>query len=381
MWVCRRSAASKIEVNADATDNRRSPMLTVEHGGPDGGQPVDHDFSTNANPLGPPAEVARAVAGADRCRYPDPAYAKLRAALASCHGVETRRVLPTAGTSEAIRRLTLAAKLRGISEAWVPRPGYSDYAGAACALSLPFREYDSGDMLLKGLGERSAAPALVWICEPSNPTGISLPDPFWREMIRVTASRSLMLGLDKAYEPLRLVGRDPVPIELANSAWQCFSPNKALGLTGVRAGYLLAPAEDALEVQTSVWSLAPSWVLSAEGVALLGAWQQPDVSAWLTRCRMTLAQWARTQREAFDTLGWSQRPSVVPFSLVRPLEQGATLSRHLAEMRREGIKVRDATSMGLPGWLRVSAQAPNGQQALVRAWKRATESIGRPVRP
>lgn len=36
-------------------------------------------------------------------------------------------------------------------------------------------------------------------------------------------------------------------------------------------------------------------------------------------------------------------------------------------LRERGIRVRDAASFGLPGWVRVSAQPPAAQQALQQA--------------
>ena len=199
------------------------------HGGPDGRQPIEHDFSTNANPLGPPPGLDVVLAAAQRSRYPDPAYAALRRALAAWHGVAPERVMPTAGTSEAIRRLTLAARLRGVTEVWVPAPGYGDYAAAASALGLTLREYRAGCELLQGLGE-AERPALVWICEPCNPTGDSLPAQFWRGLLAAMPRARCILALDRAYEPLRLQGTDPVPAPLAMQAWQCLSPNKALAI-------------------------------------------------------------------------------------------------------------------------------------------------------
>lgn len=39
----------------------------------------------------------------------------------------------------------------------------------------------------------------------------------------------------------------------------------------------------------------------------------------------------------------------------------------LAVLRQQGIKLRDATSFGLPGWFRLGVRPPESQQALWRA--------------
>ena len=44
-------------------------------------------------------------------------------------------------------------------------------------------------------------------------------------------------------------------------------------------------------------------------------------------------------------------------------------ARLLPELRTLGLKLRDCSSMGLPGWVRVSVQAPPSQQALSQLWR------------
>ena len=357
--------------------------LTVpapEHGGPDGGAAITHDFSSNVNPLGPPPELAAALQSADRQRYPDPHYRDLRERLARWHDVAAPRVHVTAGTSEAIRRLTLAAFGAGIRAVWLPQPGYGDYRAAALALGLAVHEYRDGDALLQALADaRSPGPALLWLCEPCNPTGSSLPTAFWSALARIAEQQPLLLAIDRAYEPLRLVGSDPVPPAVAQQAWQCFSPNKSVGLPGVRAGYLIGPESDAaMACRAAIEALAPSWVLGAEGVALLEALPAASTQSWLMRSRRTLAQWAQTQRDSLQALGWRNEASSVPFWLARPVPdptpRGADLTQRLADLRAHGIKLRDATSFGRPGWVRVSAQPPLAQQALSAAWQHAARA-------
>lgn len=346
--------------------------FVVEHGGVDSGPPIDHDFSTNANSIGPPPHVIAAVQLADRRRYPDPSYEALRRELAYWHGTIPRCIEPTAGTSEAIRRFTLAAHMQGISQVWVPQPGYGDYRAAALALGLHVQSYVSGHMLLEAL-DAAKIPALIWLCEPNNPTGQSLSRDFWQDLGGLASKRDLVVCIDRAYEPLRLHGADPVPSDVASGAWQFFSPNKSLGMTGVRAGYLLAPRHDGKALSSRVSSLAPSWVLSAEGAALLESLHTPTTMIWLKNAHATLDRWGQMQRSVLSTLGWQQSPSVVPFWLARPKEQGPRLKQCLAHLRERGIKLRDATSFGLAGWVRVSVQAPKAQVAIRDAWTSITE--------
>lgn len=316
-----------------------TPLLAV-HGGTDSGSPVDHDFSTNANPLGPPPALWQAVQRADRRHYPDPHYLTLRQRLGRAHGVEHERIVPTAGGSEAIRRLTLAASLQGLRSVWVPQPGFGDYALAAEALGLTVQPYTDPAEI--------TGPALVWVCEPNNPTGAS------RALFERT---DCIVAVDLAYDPLRLHGPSPA---IPPGCWQLHCPNKALGLTGVRAAYLVAPAQDATWAR--MLSLASSWVLSAEGQVMLMHWPDDETRHWLSQSREQLRLWTLQQREMLDEFGWQQRESCTPFWLAKP--------PLLADLRAHGIKLRDASSFGLPGWVRIATLPPGSQQALRKALTR-----------
>ena len=348
-----------------------NPSPPVEHGGPDDGPPIAWDFSTNANPLLPAPGLMEALAQADRRHYPDPRYTALRARLAQHWHADAARVLPTAGSSEAIRRLSLAASLQGVRDVWVPVPGYGDYRAAAQALGLQVHDYGDAQTLLPALAA-SNRPMLVWLCEPCNPTGQSLPPEFWGELAATMAARpELIVALDRAYEPLRLQGDDPVPHHLARQCWQLWSPNKALGLTGVRAGAMLAPDQGHEQWLAALAALAPSWVLSAEGVALWQAWCEAPTQAWLHQARTTLRAWRDEQQAMLSSMGWQIQPSVTPFFLTRPSapawpDAGARQA-WLQALRTQGIKWRDANSLGLPGWWRLSTQGPQARLALQRA--------------
>lgn len=356
-----------------------------EHGGPDAGPPVSWDFSTNANAVAPPACLLEHLARADRRAYPEAGYAALREHLAARHlagsgEAAMARIVPTAGSSEAIRRLTLAAMRCGVRQVWVPQPAYADYEQAARALGLRVRALDdSSAWLARQAASADRSPQLLWLCEPCNPTGASLSQAFWAGLRQTLAASqdkgaTFIVALDRAYEPLRLSGDDPVPQDVAAQCWQLWSPNKALGLTGVRAGWVTAPAVAVSRAHhhglneallANMQALAPSWVLSAEGVALLTHWQDPQTQDWLRASLAHLRILRDALMQGLTERGWQVRPSVTNFVLA---EAPPALRPHLADMlahaRREGIKWRDASSFGLPGRVRLRVHHPQAQAAL-----------------
>jgi len=317
------------------------------HGGPDAqGVPL-HDFSTNSNACGPCPLALAAVQGADATRYPDAAYTELRAQLAAWHGVAPERVLLAGSASEFIFRISAWVQQQGGHNVWLPPQHYGDYAAAAQAWGLN-RVAQAQDA------------QLAWACDPSSPLG--RPQANLDEL-----ATAPVMGLDRAYEPLRLSAALALTQEQLLRVWQLWTPNKALGLTGVRAAYVIAPL-GALEAVAQLERLAPSWLVGAHGVALLQAWLQPEVQAWLQQSLATLREWKARQLAVCEALGWHCLPSNANYFCARPELQGEALAQALAALRAQGIKLRDATSFGLPGHVRLGVLAPQAQDALQQAW-------------
>lgn len=438
----------------------------LSHGGPDALGIPPHDFSTNANACGPCPAVLQALRQAPVHTYPDPACTALRQRLGRWHGVDAARIVIGASASELIFRLTAALGMvgqgrqagAGVPSAhdplrvrtgplpagarplpppvvWVPRHAYGDYARAAQAHGLPARVWDTvrdipRDATGSGSGSASCSLQLLWATEPSSPLGHTpegLADAVqWharQSHARQTAALQSVPGdspplwvLDRAYAPLRLSGTEPFASTALDAVWQLFSPNKALGMTGVRGAWLVAPAaclNDAGSLQAELLghlqALAPSWPLGAHGEVMLMTWPEPAVQQWLARSLDTLRDWKAQLEEGLRRRDWTVLPSVSTFCCARPprstLEAAlsvmrpsdmptpanqvsdtpgpSTPSRHtvrdahspgegtqlalLAVLRQQGIKLRDATSFGLPGWFRLGVRPPESQQALWRA--------------
>ncbi|MES2362475.1 MAG: aminotransferase class I/II-fold pyridoxal phosphate-dependent enzyme [Pseudomonadota bacterium] len=329
-----------------------SPLSARIHGGPDQhGVPL-FDFSTNSNACGPCPQALAAVRQADPAHYPDAGYTALRRQLADFHGVAVQRVLLAASASEFIFRISSLAAQQGARAVSLPPHSYGDYAQAARAHRLTqVAEPDEAQ--------------LRWACEPSSPLGSA------HQGLASFADRraSAMLVLDRAYEPLRLGGAATLTHTQLQGVWQLWTPNKALGLTGVRAAYAIAPLGSDADVQ-AMEALCPSWPVGSHGVAMLQAWTSPEVQSWLAESLGTLRAWKQRQIALLESMGWICEPSDANFFCARPsLPAGMNLMKALVQLRAQGIKLRDTTSFGLPGMVRVSVQSPAAQEALHNAWQ------------
>lgn len=316
------------------------------HGGTDALGVPAHDFSTNRNACGPCPMALAALQAADAGQYPDPLYTGLRARLAAFHGVELPRIVIGGSSSELIHRLTQHAARSGATAVTLPRHHYGDYAQAARVWGL-------------ALQQRNAGGDLHWFCEPSSPLG-------QLEVLSAPAGEGWRV-LDCAYRPLWLEGKSPR--RNLDGLWQLWTPNKALGMTGVRAAYAIAPLHATDEELGALRELAPSWVVGAHGVAMLEAWTTDEAQQWLAGSLQTLRDWKRQQLALCERLGWQVLPGHQANYFVARLPWiEERMQQRLASLRAQGIKLRDCASFGLPGAVRLGVLQPESQSALEHAW-------------
>lgn len=372
----------------------------MTHGGPDAQGDVPHDFSTNANALGPCPTLLERLRSVVADRYPDPTYRRLIERLADWHGGDPQRIFVGASGSELIGRMTAAMvalaghRLRVV----VPRHAYGDYARAAAAWGLPLSILPdephtasmtpAGALDAESLAAKNSAsglpsdrqadgripvrvsedaapdpawPRLIWACEPTSPLG-------GRQAgleVQVDALRAGdALVLDRAYAPLLLDGSLSLDAARLDRVWQLHSPNKALGMTGVRGAWLVAPVDAPEALGVRLRMLEPSWPLGAHAVDMLTHWTEPCVQQWLSNCLPRLRALRQAQVEGLTRRGWRIRPSQSNFFCARPPDGDEPVSALLTRLRRQGIKLRDAASFGLAGELRLGVRRMQDQEVL-----------------
>ena len=98
---------------------------------------------------------------------------------------------------------------------------------------------------------------------------------------------------------------------------------------------------------------------------MLEAWTGDEAQRWLAQSLQTLRDWKNRQRAVCESLGWQCLPSDANFFCARTDRPYPDVA---AALRTEGIKLRDCTSFGLPGHVRLGVLPPASQQALKQAW-------------
>jgi threonine-phosphate decarboxylase len=322
------------------------------------------DFSTNLNPLGPPAGVLQALRRGlpDIARYPDTDSSMLGHALAKHHRVDSSQIVIGNGVNECIHAI---ARSRPPGVAAIVQPTYTEYHRACLNAGHQVEHWvPEGDAFQPTPFDPGRA-RMVWLCNPNNPTG-----RLWRRdqlLSWIKTYPSVDFVVDESFLPFR---RDQRLYSLINQVKGLSnlivlrSLTKLFTLPGLRLGYLVAHPDraSALRSDQPWW---PIGVLSqVAGLAALK--DKPFVrrtQAWLKPERNLLLY-------KLDVFSDQLRPvlSETNFVLVRLQRISAEMLRH--RLLRHNIYIRLATNrfIGLEGeYIRLAVRTRKENEQLLTA--------------
>ena len=333
------------------------------------------DFSASVSPLGPPAGVAEAISGVDLAAYPDPHCLALTEAIAAHHrhdGVAIDNVIVGNGSTEIIHLLTRAyieSPPAGCSpSALLLTPTYGEYDGAVRisggevhTLTATRAEngftWDIAAAIAEIDGRR---PALVFVCNPNNPTGALLAAEELHHLADAAASVGSLLVVDEAYINLSECHAQAAVVASAShhpSIVALRSMTKDYALTALRLGYAVASPP----VVARLSALQPDW--SVNGLAQAAGVVALADADYLPRARAAVAASLRCVVGGLDALGIRCYPAAANFVLAQ-VGDAAGLRDKLA---RRGLFVRDCASFGLPDCIRIGLRPVEDCQRMVDA--------------
>ncbi len=344
------------------------------------------DFSASVSPLGPPQGVAEAIAAVDLTAYPDPHCLALTEAIAAHHvgdGVSIGNVIVGNGSTEIIHLLTrdwIGSPPGGCTQsALLLTPTYGEYDGAVrisggtVSTLTATRRSDGFAWDTDATAAHIAAqrPALTFICNPNNPTGVLMGRDQVAIIADAVANAGGLLVVDEAYINLSERRADADVIALAarhGSIIALRSMTKDYALTALRLGYAVASEP----VIARLAALQPDW--SVNGLAQAAGLVAIADTAYLERARQAVAASRDCVVERLTDLGIRCYPTEANFVLAQ-VGDAADLRDRLA---RRGLFVRDCTSFGLPDCIRIGLRPVDDCVRLADAIAEVLDSGSRP---
>lgn len=326
-------------------------------------------LNTNESPFPPPAGWTESLgviaSSVEWNRYPDRAATALRSEIAARHGVSAANVFVGNGSNEVLQLLLLAFGGDGRSVALF-EPTYQMYAqiakvtGARVVTGERRADFTLDPMEIERVMQREK-PAVTFLCNPNNPTGVVEP----RENLQVLLRNATgLVVVDEAYAEFSdWSAVDMVSEDLPLVVTRTFS--KTLSLAALRVGYVVAPVAviDAISI-----AALPYHLDSFKQAATLAALGYTDEMV----ARVSLI---KSERERISVALGAARcdtwPSGANFVLFRPTTvPAADLWQGLLD---RGILVRDCSSWPrLAGCLRVTVGTEAENSAFIDAISQLT---------
>ena len=200
----------------------------------------------NENPYGPSPGALQAAteAAAQGAYYPEDIETDLRRVIARRNGLRLENTVVSSGSNEALQAALLAWGRKG--RILLPTLTYSDHLGYAQRMGvelvrIPLRKDMAIDLEAMAAAVDDSI-SLIYICNPNNPTGMTLDGAVLRDFCRSIGNRAVVL-VDEAY--IELTDRpgytsvaDLISDEQNVVVMRTFS--KIFGMAGMRVGYGLA---------------------------------------------------------------------------------------------------------------------------------------------
>ncbi|MFI5234639.1 MAG: pyridoxal phosphate-dependent aminotransferase [Gemmatimonadales bacterium] len=324
-----------------------------------------HKLNQNESPYDLPPALKRAVL--DRLgqvawnRYPEVVPRALLERIGERTGWTADGIVAGCGSNDLLQAALTAIVSPGDAIV-APAPTFALYRVVSAIQGGRYRPvplghdfaYDIGALIAEA--RRESAKAVI-LCAPNNPTGTDLPAGAVERMLAETAGLVLV---DEAYQEFG--GRTALGLLSDHPRLVIFRTfSKALGLAGLRFGYVLGhPAVVAEILKSKLPYSVNALTLAAVEVVLGHAAEVEGHLLDIIRERKRVMDLCR------EIPGLTLFPSVTNFFMVR--SEHTPASEIFARLRDEhDILVRDLSAQpGLAGCFRVSVGTPADTDALVR---------------
>jgi len=328
-------------------------------------------LNANENPYGPSQKALQAMtrSQAVAARYPDAYETQMVEEIAKLHGVQPANVVLGCGSGEILRMADMAFLAPG-KNVVVAEPTFEAvlaYARVARGegVKVPLTSDYRHDLPAMAAA-CNASTALVYICNPNNPTGTIVSRDEMAAFI-AAAPKSAVLLIDEAYHHFV---EDPTYASAFD--WMGRAPNvvvvrtfsKIYGMAGMRLGYAVGSAQNISAMRAHATSSnTNAAVLEAALVSLADPNHVPRFKKMMNDTRRWLCQELRKDGRRYI-------PAETNFVMI---DLGGDVRPFIEAFRKKNILVgRKFPSM--PNWLRISVGTQKEMEMFVAALREIVPS-------
>ena len=324
------------------------------------------DFSSNINPLGPPAGLLEHLEKAlpEIVAYPTPQARELRRKLALFFNLPEQRLLLGNGANELIHLLMLLLSPRRV---FVPAPSFSEYERAAKLAGAilerfplpPGGEPDYNNLI----GQLTQGDLLVF-CNPNNPTGKLFKRSDLLPLVAAAEERGAKVLLDESFIPLTGSAAESLRDLELDHLWVVISLTKIWGLPGLRLGCLVGPGGEIAEI--SRWGDPWRVNMLAQKAGLYCLEQVKYITETL---KLIAEERAYLESQIKATGAFQVFEAAANFLLLKGLDPEFEVERFQADLAQMGLLVRRADNF--PGldqrYFRIAVRKRVENERLVKA--------------
>lgn len=328
-----------------------------------GEQPKDKSFiklNTNENPYPPSPlvlERIQRINPADLRLYPNSEGAIVKKAIADYYGIREKEVFVGNGSDEVLGLLFKAFFDETAAVAF-PDITYSFYPVYSNLFEIPFMRIPLKDDFSIEFGDYPDGVKAIVFANPNAPTGIAVPV---NEIEKLLKERpDTLIVVDEAY--IDFGGESCVPlISTYDNLIVVQTLSKSRALAGLRIGFAIGD-ESLMEGLVRVKDSFNSYPL--DSIAQVAAEAAFLDKRYFDGTREKIIRTREWSKERFKEMGAEVTDSKSNFLFVKI--PGFTGPEALAQLRQNGILVRNFKNPRISDWLRITVGTDDDMQKVVR---------------
>lgn len=324
------------------------------------------NFSTNTWYGGPDAglqqHLQEKITTIDR--YPDPGAEGLQAVIAAEHGLDAAQLLVTNGATEAIYLVAQAFSGQTVT---IVTPAFAEYEDA-CVIHgltihyLPWQELTA---------ETSFTTAVVFICNPNNPTGAALSVATMEQLFKQHPHCCFVI--DEAYMDFTNATSSLLPVLMKYPNCVLLrSLTKSFCIPGLRLGFVVSNSTLIKKMRR----FKMPWSVNSMAIEA-GYYIYHNSHRMALPLQQLLAETAALQQAVKKTTDWHITPSATHYFLVQTNNTitAADLKQYLVQ--EHGLLIRDASNFrGLtPYHFRIACRRAEHNQLLIKALEQCRQTM------